>query len=101
MMKRPFGKKWKPERQESFEQLSALINNADPFDPPTLEATVKGFINDTGLSFGEVFPILRIAISGTMQGPSVFDMIALLGKEEVGNRLKKAYTHFNEVSQAV
>ncbi len=94
-------KKWKPERQESFDQLAILINNADPFNAEKLEAVVKGFVSDTGLSFGDVFPILRIAISGTMKGPSVFDMVALLGKEEVASRLKKAYAYFNEVSQAV
>ncbi|MFT5167819.1 MAG: glutamyl-tRNA synthetase [Saprospiraceae bacterium] len=94
-------KRWKPERQESFDQLARLINNTDPFDAAALETAVKGFLNDTGLSFGEVFPILRIAISGTTQGPAVFDMIETLGKTEVGNRLKKAYMYFNELSQTV
>ncbi len=94
-------KRWKPERQNLFDQLATLINDTDPFKAESLESVVKKFINDTGLSFGEVFPILRIAMSGTMKGPSVFDMIELLGKEEVDIRLKKAYVYFNEISQAV
>lgn len=90
-------KRWKPERQDAFDALAQLINDASPFDASTIEATVKGFMAETGMGFGDVLPILRIATSGTMKGPSVFDMIALLGKEEVANRLKKAYAFFNEV----
>ena len=94
-------KRWNPERQDAFNQLAKLIYDTTPYNAETLETVVKGFINDTGLKFGEVLPILRIAISGTMQGPAVFDMIEALGKEEIDNRLKKAYAYFNELSKSV
>ena len=48
------------------------------------------------LVMGDVLPMLRIALAGTMQGPAVFDMAALLGKEEVLERLTIAYNYFDK-----
>ena len=44
---------------------------------------------------GEVLPILRIALAGTMQGPAIFDMAVLLGKPEILKRLERAYAAFD------
>lgn len=37
-------------------------------------------------------PVLRLALAGTMQGPPVFDMMSLLGKEKSASRLKNLST---------
>jgi len=97
---KPIRKRWKPERQAAFDQLADLIKGTSPFAAEGIENAVKGFIEETGLKFGEVFPILRIALSGTMKGPSVFDMIEVLGKDAVDQRLRKAYADFTVISQA-
>ena len=49
------------------------------------------------LGFGEVLPILRLAVSGTTMGPSVFDIMALLGHEETNNRMALSYKYFDEL----
>jgi glutamyl-tRNA synthetase len=88
-------KKWKPENQGLFKELSQQLKALDNPDEATVEATVKSFMEANELGFGAVLPILRIGVTGTMQGPSIFAVMALLGTEEVDRRLEKAYGVFN------
>ena len=52
------------------------------------------------LGFGNVLPFLRIGLAGTMKGPGVFEMMALLGKEEVSSRMKLAFDAFDAIKGA-
>ena len=91
-------KKWKPENRAKFDELVTFIQNMQDFSPANVTEQVKNWINEeSGLGFGGVLPILRLATSGTMQGPDVFAMMSLLGKEEVVRRLEKGYAAFNEI----
>ncbi|MFT6148945.1 MAG: glutamyl/glutaminyl-tRNA synthetase [Saprospiraceae bacterium] len=90
-------KRWKIESRELFNSLSALINRAESYDVAILEKTVKAFMEEKELGFGQVFPILRLALSGINQGPSIFEIMALLGRDEVNNRFTKAYDYFDEL----
>ena len=88
-------KKWKNERKELFENLILILNNISTFDSKEIESTVKDFMEKNSLGMGDVGPILRIALAGDMQGPPVFEMMELLGKDEVSNRLSKAFNYFS------
>ena len=90
-------KKWKPENQGLFEELRQQLKALDSPDEATVEATVKSFMEINELGFGAVLPILRIGVTGTMQGPSIFAVMALLGTAEVDRRLDKAFTVFNNL----
>jgi glutamyl-tRNA synthetase len=89
-------KRWKPENRSKFEDLSKTISTLDFNDPLSMEHAVKEWINANGLKMGDVLPMLRIALAGTMQGPAVFDMASLLGEKEVTKRLATAYNHFDK-----
>ncbi len=89
-------KKWKPERRAMFEDLHQQLGDLADFSSANIEALVKAFMETNGLGFGDVLSVLRLALSGTMKGPAVFDMAALLGKAEVQNRLKTAYDFFDQ-----
>ena len=90
-------KRWKPESRPKFEELRTLIGTLDFDDPLSMEHAVKEWINANGLKMGEILPLLRIALAGTMQGPAVFDMAALLGKTAVLNRLTIAFDYFDKL----
>ena len=90
-------KKWKPEKRASFEQLLGSLKNADSFASDAIKTVVEDFMEENGLKFGDVLPVLRLAVSGTTKGPSIFDTMALIGKEETINRLKTGYDYFDEV----
>lgn len=97
---KPIRKKWKPERREKFETLRKAINNIDRFDAVTIETVVRTFVEESELGFGNVLPILRIGVSGTMKGPSIYEIIALVGKEETDARLAKAFDAFDAMKAA-
>ncbi len=90
-------KKWKTERISLFEELNAELLNDSTFNASSIEHIVKDFIAKNSLGMGDVGPILRIAITGTMQGPPIFELMELLGKEIVEKRIKIAFEKFNSL----
>lgn len=90
-------KKWKKERTAQIEALTSQLLQTS-FDAVTLKATVEAFISNEGLNFGVVLPFLRIGLTGTMKGPDVFEMMSLLGKDIVKDRMEKAVNVFNDIS---
>lgn len=90
-------KRWNEEVKTSFESLKGIIEKAADFNAESLETAVKNFIQENGLKMGTLFPLLRIALAGTMKGPDVFKMIELLGKADTIGRLQKAVEYFDNL----
>jgi glutamyl-tRNA synthetase len=90
-------KRYKPENRVHFEAISGLLENSDGFDASILEEKIKQYMVENELGFGEIFPILRIALSGTTKGPDLFGMISLLGKEESVVRLRNSLDVFEKL----
>ena len=87
-------KKWKAENCDKFENLATEVENIADFSAANMEACVKEFMALSGLKMGDVMPMLRIALTGTMQGPMVFDVAELLGQAKTVARLRKAWAAF-------
>lgn len=84
-----FNKKFKPELNGRFLEIGDLaksIGNSAPKE--TFDTTIKGYIAEHQLKMGDILPILRIALTGTMQGPDLFDTFSILGGDESCNRIK-------------
>jgi glutamyl-tRNA synthetase len=88
-------KKYKVEGRPAFDQLLAELEACSPFAPDTLEACVKDFSARSGQGLGALMPVLRLALAGTLQGPPVFDMMAVLGKAQVLQRLAQNLDRFD------
>ena len=54
------------------------------------EAITKPFIAEYELKMPELFQPIRIALTGGTQAPSVYDIMAILGKDETIKRIRKA-----------
>lgn len=89
-------KKWKEEKRPTFDELYDAVAAIDPFDAANIQSEVEGFIKAKELGFGDILPILRIGLTGTMKGPAIFEMMELYGQEEVLRRLKVSYQRFDE-----
>jgi glutamyl-tRNA synthetase len=90
-------KKWKEGKKEFFPELVVRFQNFPDFTAAALEAETKAFMEAHSLGFGDVLPVLRIMLTGTMQGPSVFDTAVLIGREETISRMNKGIDVFNEL----
>lgn len=82
-------KRWNGDIPAVFAELTEMVATFEPFKAVGLEEAVKGFIQEKGLKPGDLLPLLRLALAGTMKGPAVFEMAELLGREETVGRLKK------------
>lgn len=67
-----------------------LLRETKTFDSKVLESTIKNWINKESLSFGKVMGPLRLALVGDLKGPHLFDILALLGKDESLARIDHA-----------
>ena len=74
-----FNKKFKPELKSHFLTIASLVEKAGNADRNHFESLVKGYAAEQGLKIGDLFPIFRLALTGTMQGPDLFDTFAILG----------------------
>ncbi len=83
-------KQWKEDTPEIMKALINLLSNIDDFSSENVENVVKEWISNQEISFGKVMPPLRLAIVGAMQGPHLFDILAMIGKKESVGRIEKA-----------
>lgn len=82
-------KKWKPETAGYLRALQADMEAIEPFESEHIESAFKAFIADRQLGFGAVLLPLRIVLTGSGGGPSMFDFAAFLGKEATLSRLNQ------------
>ena len=60
------------------------------FSSQNLETVVKAWISEKEVGMGKVMQPLRLSLVGSLKGPHLFDIMALIGKEDTVNRIKKA-----------
>ena len=67
--------------------IKNILEEIDSWDDQMIEKKIKDFIIEYDFSFGDVVQPIRFAISGTLNGPSVFTILSILGKETSLNRI--------------
>jgi glutamyl/glutaminyl-tRNA synthetase len=92
-------KRWQPERHGLFTELVDDLDGLEDYTTENIKAACEAFMEKHGLKFGEVLPMLRLANAGTMKGPAVFEMMELLGKAEVSERMHTAFDAFDEIAK--
>jgi glutamyl-tRNA synthetase len=83
-------KNWKPETGELMDRLIEVLQNTLDFSSANVESTVKAWMEENGIGMGKVMQPLRLSLVGSLKGPHLFDIIALIGKEETISRIQKA-----------
>jgi glutamyl-tRNA synthetase len=83
------GKKWTSESAGHLRSLAPRWASTN-YTESALEDAFKAFLAETGLGFGAVGPVVRLAIAGTTQGPSIFGVMELLGRAECEARIESA-----------
>jgi glutamyl-tRNA synthetase len=82
-------KKWSPKSEGQISLLKEYFKNNHFEDSKDAEERTKAFLQENGIGMGEIFPILRLALTGTLKGPDLFQTITILGKPKVIERLEK------------
>ena len=80
----------KPRLKAVREALSAL----EKFDADNIETTLKGTASKLGVKVGAIIHPIRLAVTGSNVGPSLYHLLEVLGKEKVLARIDRALTMF-------
>jgi len=83
-------KRWKENTPDIMRSLVELISSIDDFSSENTEEIIKAWIQEKELSMGAVMNAFRLSIVGAGKGPHMFDIIAIIGKEETIKRLNNA-----------
>lgn len=83
-----FKKAIKEETSELLQNCINIITRTREFTVQNLQAKLKGWITDNSIGFGKVMMPLRLALVGALQGPDVFEIMFLIGKNEAVKRIE-------------
>ena len=75
---------------DRLREFADVLKATEPFDVPTLEAKLQAFSEAKQLKAGDVNHALRVATTGVMIGPGVFECLVILGKDETLRRIDMA-----------
>lgn len=90
--------KWNTEKTAFFADMIAKLENFAPWHSAELESFYKLAINASGMKMGELMLPFRVMLVGGKFGPHVFDIAALLGREETVARMKKGLEAFTQAT---
>jgi glutamyl-tRNA synthetase len=87
--KKTVNKKWKEEAEELMKEWSQELAAIESFDAANIEISFKSFLEKKEMGIGKVLPLIRLVLTGKGMGPSMFEIAALIGKEESLSRMEK------------
>jgi len=88
-------KNWKPETPEHLNKLKeefASLNNPKKED---FETALSKISEELNVGKGKLIHPLRLAVSGQSTGPGMFDLLIIIGKDEVVKRIEAAIKCIN------
>ena len=89
----------KPAVLEALKLLVSQFEILDEFSEENLESAFKAVMDQTGLKLGKIAQPVRVALTGKTASPGIFEVTAILGKQKVVSRLKKAIRFIEERSE--
>jgi glutamyl-tRNA synthetase len=76
-----------PENRELIGRLRLALEAVTPWTAATTEAAMRAFAEANNLKLGSVAQPLRAALTGRTTSPGIFDVLAVLGRQECLARL--------------
>jgi len=75
---------------KEFKLLAQKLLELKQFGSQEIEKLFRNFVAELNLKSRDLIHPLRAAVTGSLIGPGLFEVISLLGKEKVCNRIFKA-----------
>ena len=83
-------KRWKEDSAQQLGELMQVLEGIDDFSVEGQEAIVHQWIEQKEYKLGNIMNAWRLTLVGEGKGPGMFDISALLGKQETLDRMKRA-----------
>ncbi len=72
--------------QDWLNATTEVLENNN-FEHDSLEKDMRDLVEKLGIKTGQLFSVIRIALTGREQAPGLFDILSTLGKEESLKRI--------------
>jgi glutamyl-tRNA synthetase len=79
-----------PEALAPLASLTAALESLEDYSEQSVERIFHGLVEKTGLKLGKIAQPVRVALSGRAASPGIYEIMAIIGRERVLSRLKKA-----------
>ena len=83
-------KRWKEGSAALLSAYADGLEAASVFDAEQAEKMLRALAEERGVGAGHIIHPVRLAVSGVCGGPSLFDMMEVLGGEACVRRIRKA-----------
>ena len=80
---------------EPLNMLVTELEQIDNFTQENLEDAFRAVMEKSGLKLGKIAQPVRVALTGRTASPGIFEIIAIIGKDKVLDRLKKAVAYID------
>ena len=68
--------------------LLPKLETVEPWTPEALDSAVRAYAEEAGLKLGKVAQPLRAALTGRATSPGIFDVLEVLGRDELLARIR-------------
>ena len=85
-------KRWKDDSAKLLSDYIEQLENMEGSDKEAFETSLKAVAEKNDCGAGRLIHPTRLAVSGVGMGPGVYDLLVILGKNEVIKRIKTALT---------
>lgn len=82
-------KRWTPETPAILRELVTRLRNLPTLEPVKAEEDIIGWITERGYHMGNVMNAFRLTVVGECKGPHMFDIVELMGIDEISSRVEK------------
>jgi glutamyl-tRNA synthetase len=83
-------KRWKEDTPQRLKEIAQIIGETSPFQRDSLHNAISEYITQNNLNMGQIMNCLRLSLVGAAKGPDLFEIINLLGANEVVKRINNA-----------
>ncbi|MDW8223039.1 MAG: glutamate--tRNA ligase [Gemmatales bacterium] len=75
---------------ELLERFVSVLERTEPFAPENLETVLREFCDRENVKAADLIHAVRVSTTGITVGPGLFDILAILGREESIRRIRLA-----------
>ena len=83
------------EKAVHLEAMLSRLSGIEDFSQKPIEEAIKSYATGSALKLGDVAQPLRLAVTGRTVSPGLFEIMEILGKEKVTQRIKLALEHIS------